>query len=235
MTLPTTRVPQPSISPARVWPFFVPYLVVGLIHVVALAAQIPALSSATKPALMPLLALALILTARPLGTPGLLALGAILFSWFGDVVPLFLEDSTIVMIALFAIAHVFYLVLFIRHLALRRLPWWTFIYAIWWIGLLAVLAPNLGGLLIPVAIYGLVLGAVAVTAARSTPLITIGAALFLISDSLLAIRLFSPGLAYPLDDAVIMAFYIAGQGLIIYGLVRLLRSRAAQATGFSAS
>jgi uncharacterized membrane protein YhhN len=201
----------------------VPYLAVGLVHVAILALQLD-FAAITKPLLMPLLAVALLLSVRRLTAPVLLALGAIAFSWFGDVVPIFLADSTIVMIGLFLVAHVFYLILFLRHLGLRRVPWWTFVYGLWWISLLVVLAPNLGSLLIPVAVYGLLLGAVAVTAARSTHVITVGAALFLISDSLLAIRLFAPGLSYPLDDAVIMACYIGGQGLIIYGLVRVLRS-----------
>jgi uncharacterized membrane protein YhhN len=223
VTLPTPA-PASTDSPRRVWPYFVPYIVVGLIHVGVLALG-SGFALITKPLLMPLLAMALLFSIRRWSPPMLLALGAITFSWLGDVVPLFVQDSTIVMIALFAIAHVFYLVLFIRYVALHRLPWWTFVYGLWWISLLVVLAPNLGSLLIPVAIYGLVLGAVAVTAARSTPLITIGAALFLISDTLLAIRLFAPGLAYPLADAVIMLAYIAGQGLIIYGLVTVLRAK----------
>ena len=123
-----------------------------------------------------------------------------------------------VMLACFGLAHICYIWLFWRHLAVRPLPRWTLVYALWWVVMLAVLWPLLGSLTIAVAAYGLVLGGTAVAASRCHPLVVWGGAFFLASDTLLSIELFVPGAPGWLSP-LIMLMYTLGQGLIAAGVI----------------
>ena len=96
------------------------------------------------------------------------------------------------MLLFFGLAHLCYIWLFWRILAVRRVPPWAVVYGLWFGILLAVLWPTLGGLLIAVALYGLVLGGTAVAASRCHPLIAWGGAFFLASDTILAFEIFMP-------------------------------------------
>ena len=89
------------------------------------------------------------------------------------------------------------------------------------------MGPHAGGLLIAVAIYGVVLGATAALSTRCHPLVAIGGAFFLASDTLLALRLFLPGSLPAWSSPAIMATYTIGQGLIIAGALIALRKRGA--------
>lgn len=215
----------------RRWWGFLPYLIVGIVHVAALAAGNEALSTPTKVLLMPALILALFVSLpRRRSTIAALATLALLFSWGGDA----LLSSPgglgfMIGLGLFALAHAAYLVLFLGPLKERRMPRLALLYATWWIALVVVLLPHIGGLLVPVAIYGLVLGGAAAAALGSNRLIAIGGLLFLLSDTVLAFKLFYPGFQLWQHDAIIMLGYIAGQGLIIAGTV--VHARRAGAGG----
>lgn len=220
----------------RLWIGFVPYIAVSLVHVVALASGAEAISGPTKLALMPLLALGVVLAvvldsrdpSRPRwsGTHTLL-LTAIGLSWLGDAAgALFPWAPTVPMMLLwFGLAHLCYIWLFWRVLAVRPLPLWSAIYAVWWVVLLAVLWPHLGALLVPVAIYGLVLGATAAGAARCHPVIAWGGVFFLASDTILAFRLFTPDAMPDWTSPLVMLTYCLGQGLIAVGVLLAERAR----------
>jgi uncharacterized membrane protein YhhN len=100
------------------------------------------------------------------------------------------------------------------------------VYAVWWVAVLLILWPHLGGLAVAVAIYGLVLGGTAASATRCDPLIAIGGAFFLASDTILAFRLFYPGVSDAVASPVIMLTYCLGQGLIAAGVVIAVRRRS---------
>jgi uncharacterized membrane protein YhhN len=207
---------------------FVPYVIVGVVHVASLATGVTALSGPTKVALMPALALALFVSL-PRGRNAVAFWGglALLFAWGGDVLLSTPEGTGFVVgLGLFMLAHAAYLVLFLRPLKDRRIPRLAFFYVPWWAALLVLLAPYLGVLLVPVAVYGLVLGASAAAALGTTRIIAIGALVFLCSDTLLAFKLFYPGFLLWQQDAIIMLGYIAGQGLIIAGAVQHSRANA---------
>ncbi|MEJ1086716.1 lysoplasmalogenase [Microbacterium sp. Mu-80] len=213
-----------SIRPLdiAVW---VPYIVLAIIHVVALALQSP-LAAPTKLTLMPLLAVPVLAAAprlRPRATIALL-LAALLFSWLGDGAGTFFPSGPELplMLLFFGIAHIAYIVLFLRHTRERRMPWWALIYALWWVGMLVFLGPHTGGLFFGVAAYGLVLAGTAATAARGNRIIALGGAFFLLSDSILAFRLFLDGMPAWTSPAVMLT-YTLGQGLIIAGAIRALR------------
>ncbi|MBN9630894.1 MAG: lysoplasmalogenase [Actinobacteria bacterium] len=208
---------------------FLPYIVVGITHLVAILAGADAVVAVTKPLLMPalLLALLLALSSRRGETVVLASLG-ILFGWLGDLSLMDVGPGFVVGLAFFLLGHVAYIVLFVRRLRVRRLPrWWSAVYVPWFVGLLAVLAPHAGGLLVPLALYGLALAALGIIGSACSPWIASGAALFVVSDSLLGLDRFLPGFAMPQVDFAIMLTYIAAQGLICWGVVR--QSRAAVA------
>ena len=131
------------------------------------------------------------------------------------------------MIAFFAIAHLLYIRLFLRHLTVRPLARWSLVYIVWWVVLLVVLWPHLGGLSFAVAAYGIVLGGTAAASTRANRVITWGGVLFLASDTLLAFLLFTP----QLTDPAVMLTYTLGQGLIAVGAVRTIRARRIAAAG----
>ncbi len=206
---------------------FAPYALVSLVHVVALAVDADAVASPTKLLLMPALALAVLWSGRGSvwGAPFTLLLLAIALSWLGDGATTFFPfaPELPVMLACFALAHVCYIWLFWRHLAVRPVPRWTAVYALWWIVLVAVLWPLLGGLAVGVALYGLVLGGTATLAARCHPLVALGGALFLCSDTVLAFRLFTPDAMPHWTSPLVMITYCLGQGLIAAGAVMTAR------------
>ncbi|GAA2016474.1 lysoplasmalogenase [Microbacterium ulmi] len=207
------------------------YAVVSAVHIGALAAGAADVSGPTKLALMPALALAVVWAARgarwrPAHT---LLVAAIVLSWLGDGAHTFfpfLDDELPAMLLCFGLAHIAYIVLFQRHLAVRRMPWWALVYAAWWIALIAILWPHLGGLAIAVAVYGLVLGGTAASSTRCHPLVVWGGALFLASDSILAFLIFTPDAMPVWADPLVMLTYCAGQGLIATGAVIALRRAA---------
>ncbi|KQZ83942.1 hypothetical protein ASD56_07865 [Microbacterium sp. Root166] len=215
----------------RLWIAFVPYSAVSLVHVGALAADAEAVAGPTKLLLMPLLAVAVVWGAwgsRWTRTHTLLV-AAIALSWLGDGVGAFFPWAPTVpmMLLWFGLAHLCYIWLFWRVLAVRRLPVWAAAYAVWWMALLAVLWPHLGSLLIPVALYGLVLGATAAGAARCHPVIAWGGVFFLASDTILAFRLFLPDAMPDWTSPLVMLTYCLGQGLIAAGVLLAARARAA--------
>ena len=203
---------------------FLPYVLVSLLQLVALAAGAATLAAASKWLLMPALGLALVLAAprtrRARRVVGPAAAG-ILFSWLGDVL-LGTPGGLGFLLGLgaFLLAHVSYLVLFARGLRTRPVPVWAVVLVPWWVALLVVLGPHLGALFVPVAVYGLVLGGSAALALATNRFSAVGALLFLASDTVLALKLFLPGFALWQADAVIMLLYLLGEGLIVFGAVR---------------
>jgi uncharacterized membrane protein YhhN len=223
-----------SSSPARLWLAFVPYGVVGVIHIVALQSasawpDAAALAAVSKTLLMPALALGFLVGVPTLrASATILGLLALLFSWAGDLA-LLVPGHTMFLLGLaaFLAAHVFFVLLIARHLSVRRLPLASLAYLGWWIALMALLAPHVGWLVWPLATYGLVLGFMAATAARSIGPVVIGGLLFLVSDTILGIDRFMPSFPIWNADVVIMVAYIAAQGFLAAGAVLHLRASAA--------
>jgi len=209
---------------------FLPYAVIGVVHLATLVTASHEASAITKPLLMPALLVGFLLslprvrssTRRRIAILGSIAIA---FSWVGDV-SLGMPGGAgfLVGLGFFFLAHVAYLALFVNAVSLRRLPRrnWSLVILVglvWWSAFVALLAPDAGALLIPIALYGAVLGGVAVTAVACNRWVMAGALLFLISDSLLGLHLFLPGFDFWQVDVTIMVFYISGQGLIAWGAV----------------
>ena len=214
--------------------WFVPFVVASTLHLGALFASAAGVAgagevaSASKPALMlTLLGAFLATTPQPRGRIAVWASAGIVLSLAGDV--LFAQPGDVGFIlglSAFLLAHVAYTILFLGPLKTRGMPRLAALYGLWWFGLLALLLPHLGALAVPVVVYGGVLGLSAASALGTNRMVAVGAALFLVSDSVLACKLFLPGFSFWQQDFVIMVLYCAGQGLIALGAVRFQRHRA---------
>lgn len=224
--------PQRRIAP---WVPFVPYAVISLLHVTLLALGHP-LAGPTKLLLMPALALAAVWGVASWAGRGtwpraaLLGLvAAVAASWLGDGAGTFFPGlpELPLMLLWFGVAHVVYIVLFVRtrDLARGRVPWWAYGYIAWWGVLIAVLGPHTGSLFFAVAAYGVLLGATAVAASRCGPMIAWGGVWFIASDSILAFRLFMPEALPAWTSPAVMVTYVVGQGLLVAGTVAALRKR----------
>ncbi len=162
---------------------------------------------------------------------------ALSFSWLGDILLLFQAAQPILfMLGLiaFLMAHIFYILAYRQHQynhtteALKGIQKLRFSFPIILAGtgLMVVLCPVLGSLRIPVIIYALVMMVMALhalfrygaTTTISFWMVLIGALLFMISDSILALNKFLQPVAY--GGFWIMLTYISAQILLVEGLLR---------------
>lgn len=211
----------------RRWWGFIPFGVVSVIHLAALAVGSQEVATPSKALLMPALLLALLVgLPRIRSEIALWGSLALVFSTAGDVLlgaPG--EVAFLVGVGAFSLAHVAYLVLYVRPLRTRAIGWRGLLYAGWLAILLLVLLPHTGPLALPLAAYGLLLCGAAAAALGTTRVVATGGLLFLVSDTLLALKFFLPGFSLWQEDLLIMLVYLAGQGLIIVGTVLAAQRR----------
>ncbi len=158
-----------------------------------------------------------------------LLLMALFFSWCGDIVLQFMQkDELFFVIGLisFLIAHIFYIIFFTRFSGSKYIikkPYLILPFLAYGFFLMWILYPDLADMKIPVSIYALVILLMSATALnridkvdrKSFLFVFIGAILFTLSDSLIAINTFS----FPFDASrfLIMSLYVTAQFLIIEG------------------
>lgn len=174
--------------------------------------------------IMVLMAIAACATLPPWSKKNLLI--AIGLSALGDValtLPLRLQLE--LGLGFFVLAHCAYSILFVRTIASADKPLWL---PLWRSSLFIVLPlisagvfyslyPYLGPMFLPVCLYILVLTAMSLTAVLISSMVTLGAMIFMLSDSLIAWSEF----VYPNFNAAasIMITYYLAQWLIVYGFV----------------
>jgi uncharacterized membrane protein YhhN len=195
------------------------YFVLSAVHLVAVGADVSWLEWATKPLLMPLLALWLFTR-----NGHKLMIAGLLFSALGDVLLQF-DDLFIFGMAGFAAAHVCYVTYFARSGAfgiLKRKWWIAGAYIAVWAGLMVWLWSGLGALQVPVAAYSLLLFSTGATSATYSLRTALGGVLFVLSDSLIAVRLAAGDTynALPLAGVWVMVTYLAAQYLLASGTAR---------------
>jgi uncharacterized membrane protein YhhN len=158
--------------------------------------------------------------------------GALLFSWLGDILLQFESSSSSFFLAglgSFLLAHIFY-ILFFHQLRTREQlvsRWWLIIpVAGYYFGLIVLLSPHLGDMKLPVRVYGLVISLMLLLALHclfmtdriTGRILATGALFFVISDSVLAINKFYA----PFTGAgiVVMTTYGLAQALLVAGAAR---------------
>ena len=211
------------------------FIVIAIAELLSHVLGLENLNEFTKPLLMPVL---LVYFRKGLKSPVnlsfILAVFALVFSWFGDVALMYVYKADwyfLVGLGAFAVAQSFYFFSFknARYVEEKQTPllqhiFNVFPFAVFAIGLLYTLWPTLGGLKVPVTIYAslictMALGAVyrnGRTNTESFNQVVFGAILFILSDSLIAINKFYA----PMENASvwIMGTYILAQWNIINGL-----------------
>ena len=146
---------------------------------------------------------------------------ALALSMLGDICLMFEGDGWFMGgLGSFLLAHVGFIVAFLKGVSLAWPPAWTLLPLVYGLGLCAWLLPRAGALRIPVALYCLVLLGMTLAAAlrlqtlggRPAVLAVAGALLFVVSDSALALRKFAG--PYRGAQALILSTYWASIGLI---------------------
>jgi uncharacterized membrane protein YhhN len=214
--------------------WFVIYAMVGL-AVVGLSMyqwDYPLIYGALKGALMPLL-IGFVLSNMRQMKCYLTVVLALIFSWVGDILLLFADTEPyfVLGLAAFLIAQISYFIGYTKAmdknfepLIIRKYPLLIPLLAAIPMVLLRVLNPYLGDLLLPVILYSgalliMTTGAVSrygKTSLQSFLLVTVGAFVFLLSDSLIALDRFMNNI--PFSPILVMSTYILAQGLIVRGL-----------------
>ena len=163
-------------------------------------------------------------------------LGALIFSWIGDVVLMFQSMNPLFFIGgliAFLIGHIIYMILFNKEKRSDMPQNSSFVrigliaIAAYLIVMLTLLFPHLESMRLPVAVYALVISAMLATAVLSysgwessaNDWILRGAILFVLSDSILAFNKFYQPIW--LASFFIMVTYLAAQYAIVVGVLKL--------------
>ncbi|MGV3697889.1 lysoplasmalogenase [Flavobacterium sp.] len=210
------------------------FAVFGMLYCILLLTGNDTLTWYLKPLLLPILFYAVVNSAHFETKKWLLA--ALLFCWIGDCVLLFTHKGELYFIlglVSFLIAHVLFIVLFIKQKSANQ----SFKKSLFWIGfvaatiylatMLSFLLPSLGDLRFPVIAYALTITIMLKTALKGTfdwngkskHIVFLGAALFVLSDSLLAIDKFHT--SFESASYFIMITYLMAQFFITSGMLEL--------------
>lgn len=194
------------------------------------------LEMATKPLLMITLLIYFLFGRKEvMSTIGKLMIGALFFSWVGDVLLMLqneIEDIFVFGLGAFLISHIFYMFVYQkaqtdepnnvnRPFVNTRIIFLLFVG----IALIYVLYPHLGEFLYPVILYTIIIITMAVfallrrgwTVDKSFIMVYSGALLFIMSDAMIAIDKFLSPLF--MARLLIMSTYIAAQFLIVQGIL----------------
>lgn len=176
----------------------------------------------TKTLLVPLLILIFLLETKPLNhskTQPLnhLFLTGLMFSFFGDLFLLF-NWGFLPGLGSFLLAHFFYIFCFTKLTVKKHLPILAAGLLVYVTVLIFCLFPYLKEMKIPVIIYGVVIAVMLYFAVRTTNKnLILGAVLFVISDTVLAINLFVKETT--VLSMIVMITYISAQWFLVKGLL----------------
>lgn len=161
---------------------------------------------------------------------------ALIFSWIGDVLLMFQDKKDIFFLlglSSFLLAHVFYIIYFhnvrIKE-NVKSNPWFLVIVVVYYAALISFLSPYLGDMKLPVRVYGIVISFMFMLALHMLFIrnkvagkwMMIGALLFVISDSLLALnRFYQP---FEFAGILIILTYALAQFFIAKGAVDYFNS-----------
>lgn len=212
------------------------FFLLTIMDLIAIISGVPLLQFIAKPLLIPVLMLLLYIIPYKNGSKKLL-LFALLFSWLGDV--FLLAESCdphffIAGLGCFLTTHICYILFFLcmdapeRSLLLKQ-PLWLFLILAYGLALIWLLFPRLGGLTFPVILYAAVictmllcsLHAYTKSKRPANLYYVIGAAAFVVSDSILAVNKFYR--PFKIAGVLIMLMYCAAQYCIVRGFMEQVK------------
>lgn len=145
---------------------------------------------------------------------------ALVFSGCGDLLLAF--DQFIYGVAAFLLAQLGYAYLFSRFWQGFYYRWYLSVgLIIYMVGMALTLMPNLGGLQIPVMLYLVAIGIMGILAVQSSLSMrwtVLGATMFIISDSFIAINKFITSV--PMESYWIMSTYYVAQFMLVTGFLK---------------
>ncbi len=207
------------------------YWVTALIHIISGWLNKPDLHDMSKTLLMPLLIYLLFAIANGVITLPRLLLGvALIFSWGGDILLITKENETYFLAGLgsFLIAQLLYSYIMLKSTYQKpKLQLKPIIpVLVYGLILLYFVIPKAETMAAPIVIYSICILAMVssslirqgLTANDSFLWTAIGAVLFILSDSMIAINKFV--VPIPLGETLIMATYITAQYLIVRGILK---------------
>ena len=161
---------------------------------------------------------------------------ALFFSWAGDVLLMFESKDEIFFLcglSAFLIAHIFYIIFFHYIRVGEKIKsnlWLLLLVVVYYAALIWLLSPYLGDKKIPVRVYGVVISFMLMMAMHMLFIknkmagrwMMVGALLFVISDSILAINKFYQ--SFEVAGVLIMLTYGLAQLFIVEGATRYIRS-----------
>ncbi len=208
------------------------FLAVALLQLIAIQFNIPLLIIISKPMVMPVLAM-VVWSYGMQGRQRNYILAALFFSFLGDSFLLLDDKQPLFFIAgliSFLITHMLYIIYFlaikpIRKSLIKSHPYLPVLIILYGAGLVYFLYPSLGDLKIPVIIYAAVICTMLLcsihiykrVSTTSGQQFIMGALLFVVSDSLLAIHKFYQPFAF--GSLLIMLTYCGAQYFLVKGFV----------------
>ena len=207
----------------------IPFVLVSAVHLGSQLAGASRTAEITQWFLMPLLAIGVVVAAGSQVRDRVvrLTLVALAFSWLGDTAPDLAPSGGrfLVLVGLFLVAQVVYIVAFLpyRHRSVLCRPG-VVPYGLAVLALVTACAPRTGALLLPTVLYAGCLASMAILATGVHRWVGVGAAVFLVSDSLIALHAFTSWYALPRHGFWVMLTYVVGQALIAACVGRRARS-----------
>lgn len=200
-----------------------------MLELSAVATSNTILEHSTKPLLLPLLMVFVLIEVGWNAHPSIkfLLIGQF-FSLLGDVALMFDGELWFGLgIFMFLITHIFYIIGFFKlgaRAGLQDRRWVLFVYPAFWIIANAALWSGLGPLRIPIIIYSAFLVGMAMCSMSLGTLFGIGGSLFMFSDLLIG-ETVAYG-KFPGSGVLIMFTYIVGQALIAYCWTKRVQEQA---------
>lgn len=213
------------------------FLMLVIVDIFGIAANIDLLHFVVKPLLIPILLL-LLFYSKPNASGKILLFIGLIFSWLGDVFLLFEFKNRFFFVfglASFLITHIFYIIYFLKIQSakpslLAKQPVLPALVLGYGITLVWQLYPGLNDLKIPVMVYAAVICIMLLCSLHvflkvnktAAGFYLLGAASFVVSDSLLAINKFYQPFAFA--GVLIMLTYCAAQYFIVLGFINQVKS-----------
>lgn len=212
---------------------FLFFILLSVLHLLFIGLHLDSWVNISKTLLIPLLII-VTFSQNTFKTKRLL-ISALGWSWLGDVLLIFAPHNDLFFIAglaSFLLAHVFYVILFIKQDKQSDFLWKQWLPAflgvfIYLFIFLTLLFPYLKEMKLPVIIYSLVISTMFLFAYKGlfqwhSPCkkwVLLGAIFFLMSDSILAFNKFHTSI--PLSGVWIMMTYLLAQGSITFGILKM--------------
>ena len=192
------------------------------------------LSTVCKPLLMPILMLFFWINSKKVASKiRLFIMVALFFSWGGDLLLMFQDKAPVFFLlglASFLLAHIGYILAFNQVSSspksiLLKKPYLSIPFFVYAAGMMYGMSSNLGEMFVPVLVYASVISLMCVFALNrfervnvgSFWWVLVGAIVFVLSDSAIAINKFLSPFYYA--GFVIMALYTLGQYMIVKGVL----------------